>query len=254
MSRRGDPRAEERALFARHHRRPDPALREALVERFLPLARHLAARYDGPGASRDDVFQVACLGLVKAIDRFDPGRGVAFSSYAVPTIVGEIKRYFRDQTWSLHVTRELQERTLRVARAVPALTLELGRRPTVGELAEHVGCAEDEVLEARTAASAYSAESLEGPRRSGHGHDLTLAETVGGDDERLDRVEQRVDVSELVRHLGTKQRAMLWLRFECDLTQSEIAATLGVSQMQVSRTLRVAIERLRVLGETRAAA
>ena len=244
-SRGTDPVGVERALFARHRRCPDPAIRDALVERFLPLARHVAARYDGPGRSHDDIFQVACVGLVKAIDRFDPDRGVAFSSYAVPTLIGEIKRYFRDQTWAVHVTRDLQERTLRTARAVPHLARQLGREPTVGEVAALMGYAEGEVLEARHAASAYTAASFEAFERGREGTgELTLGDTIGCEDERLARVEQRVDLWSLVDRLTRRERTVLWLRFERDLTQREIAAVLGVSQIEVSRTLRRAIQRL----------
>jgi RNA polymerase sigma-B factor len=238
--RRADALAEERALFARYRRRPDPALRDELVERFMPLARHLAARYDAPGHSYDDIFQVACLALVKAVDRYEPDRGVAFSSYAVPTVVGEIKRYFRDQTWPVHVTRELQERALRVARATPDVARRLGRQPTVAEIAEAVHCTEDEA-------------SLDAPASHDGEAALTLADTIGSDDERLDAVEWRADLSELVQRLSGLEQAVLRLRFERDLTQSQIADVLGVSQMHVSRVLRGAIDRLRRL-EARTAA
>jgi RNA polymerase sigma-B factor len=251
--RRADALAEERALFAHYRRRPDPALRDELVERFMPLARHLAARYDAPGHSYDDIFQVACLALVKAVDRYEPDRGVAFSSYAVPTVVGEIKRYFRDQTWPVHVTRELQERALRVARATPDVARRLGRQPTVAEIAEAVHCTEDEALEALHAAGAYRATSLDAPASHDGEAALTLADTIGSDDERLDTVEWRADLSELVQRLSALEQAVLRLRFERDLTQSQIADVLGVSQMHVSRVLRGAIERLRRL-EARTAA
>ena len=245
---RADVLAEERALFARYRRRPDPALRDHLVERFLPLARHLAARYDLQGQSYDDVFQVACLALVKAVDRFDPGRGAAFSSYAVPTVVGEIKRYFRDQTWAVHVTRELQERSVRVARSVPDVARRLGRQPTVAEIATAVGCTEDEALDALRAATAYRAASLDAPQRADDdGSGITLSETIGYDDDRLATVEQRADLSDLVDRLSARERAVVRLRFERDLTQSEIADVLGLSQLHVSRILREAMERLRRL-------
>ena len=245
--RTSDGRPDERALFARHRRHPDPALRAALVERFLPLARQLALRYDGPAHAYEDVFQVACLALVKAVDRFEPDRGVAFSSYAVPTVLGEIKRYFRDQTWAVHVTRDLQERCLRVSRTVDDLAARLGRAPTIAELAGATGCSEEEVLEALDVASAHRAASLDAPQRAEDEADVALGETIGGDDELLATAEQRADLEVLVGRLGAHERAALRLRFECDLTQSEIAAVLGVSQMQVSRILRRALERLRRL-------
>lgn len=225
--RRAAALAEERALFARYRSRPDPALRERLVERSLPLARHLAARYEAPGQSGDDVFQVACLALVKAVDRFEPDRGVAFSTYAVPTIVGEIKRYFRDQTWDVHVARDLRERAVRAVRAVPE-------------------SADPETLRA---AGAYRAASLDAPPRAGEGADVTLAETIGYDDERLAAVEQRADLSCLVACLSARERAVLRLHFERDLTQAEIAGVLGISPLRVARILRGALEHLRTLGE-----
>src|SRR3954454_2768674 len=245
--RRADALAEERELFARYRRRPDPALRDHLVERFLPLARHLAARYDRHGHSHDDVFQVACVALVKAVDRFEPDRGVAFSSYAVPTVVGEIKRYFRDQTWAVHVARDLQERCLRVSSAADDVAARIGRPPTIAELARETRCSEEEVLEALEVASAHRAASLDAPQRADDDADLALAETIGGDDDRLAVAEHRADLSVLVGRLGARERMVLRLRFEDDLTQAEIAALMGVSQMQLSRLLRRALERLRRL-------
>jgi RNA polymerase sigma-B factor len=245
--RTSDGRPDERALFARHRRDPDPALREALVERFLPLARQLALRYDGPGHSHEDVFQVACLALVKAVDRYEPDRGVAFSSYAVPTVLGEIKRWFRDQTWAVHVARELQERALRVSRAVDDLAARLGRAPTIVEVAAETRCSTEEVLEALAAAGAHRAASLDAPARAEDEAETALGETIGAADDRLAVAELRADLAALVAHLPAHERTALRLRFEADLTQAEIAALLGVSQMQVSRVLRRALERLRRL-------
>jgi RNA polymerase sigma-B factor len=238
---------EDRRLLERLHRHGDQTARAALVERFLPLARQLALRYDGPTHAFEDVFQVACLALVKAVDRYEPDRGVAFSSYAVPTVLGEIKRYFRDQTWAVHVTRDLQERCLRVSRTVDDLGPRLGRPPTIAELAGATGCSQEEVLEALDVASAHRAASLDAPQRAEDEADVALGETIGGDDELLATAEQRADLEVLVGRLGERERAALRLRFECDLTQSEIAGVLGVSQMQVSRILRRALERLRRL-------
>src|SRR4051794_19066140 len=158
--------SEDRALFERYLNRRDPVDREMLVERFLPLARQLARRYQRPEEPFDDLFQVACLGLVKAIDRFDLEREVAFSSYAVPTILGEIKRYFRDRTWSVRVPRDLQELALKVDRAVSELSLDLHRQPTVEEIGAKVGADEEDVPEALEASGAYKATSLESPRGS----------------------------------------------------------------------------------------
>jgi RNA polymerase sigma-B factor len=245
--RTSDGRPDERALFARQRREPDPALREALVERFLPLARQLAMRYEGPSHSYEDVFQVACLALVKAVDRFEPDRGVAFSSYAVPTVLGEIKRWFRDQTWAVHVARELQERALRVSGAVDDLAARLGRAPTIAEVAAATGASTEDVLEALEAAGAHRAASLDAPVRADDDAEMALGDTLGALDDAIAAAEQRADLSALVGRLGARERAALQLRFEEDLTQAEIAALLGVSQMQVSRVLRRALERLRRL-------
>ena len=153
-------------MFQRHHRCPDPRLREALVERYLPLARHVTTRFDGSGRPREDLFQVACLALVKAVDRFDPDRGVAFSSYAVPTMVGALKRHLRDETWALHVPRDLQDRALRTRRTAAALTRRLGRSPTVHELATALECGDGAVLEALRAGSAYPRRLARRPVRA----------------------------------------------------------------------------------------
>src|SRR6187549_3749049 len=163
-TRPGDRSTEDRALFERYLDRRDPVDRELLVERFLPLARQLARRYERPEEPFDDLFQVACLGLVKAIDRFDLTRDVAFSSYAVPTILGEIKRYFRDRTWAVRVPRDLQELALKVDKAVAQLSIDLHRQPSVPEIARKVGADQEAVLEALEASGAYKATSLEAPR------------------------------------------------------------------------------------------
>jgi RNA polymerase sigma-B factor len=241
-------RADERALFARHRRRPEPALRDALVARYLPLARQVAARYSRSHEAYDDVFQVAALALVKAVDRFDPDRGVAFASYAVPTVVGEVKRHFRDRTWAVHVTRDLQERSLRVGRAVTDLTARLGRSPSVEEIAASVGTCPDDVLEALDAAGAYRAASLDAPRPSDREPGVPLAETIGYDDERFAAVERRADLSSLLARLGPRDRAALWLRFECDLPPARLAALLGVREREAARVVRRAVERLRGLA------
>jgi RNA polymerase sigma-B factor len=217
------------------------------VERYLPLARHLALRYVRAGQSVDDVFQVACLALVKAIDRFDPDRGVAFSSYAVPTVLGEVKRYFRDTTWAVHVPRDLQENSLRIGRAVSELASRLGRQPTVEEVARFLGCAEDEVLEGLQATEGYRATSLDCARRGDDQAHATLGETIAYDDQRFDTVERRADLSALTCRLSAKEQAALWLRFDLGLTQSEIGRVLGVSQVEVSRILRRAFAHLRAL-------
>jgi RNA polymerase sigma-B factor len=243
-----DRAREERLLFTRLAQGRDPALRDQLVERYLPLARQLARRYQRPEEPLDDLMQVAALGLVKAIDRFDVSREIAFSSYAVPTILGEIKRHFRDRTWSVRVPRDLQEMALRVERAVGDLTRELQRAPTVPELSRHLGITEEAALEALQAAGAYHASSLDVPR-GGAGADEgseTLADSIGGDDESYDRAEERATIDQLMRSITPREREVLRLRFEQDMTQAEIGEVIGVSQMQVSRLIRQAVARLRL--------
>jgi RNA polymerase sigma-B factor len=249
-TRPGDRSTEDRALFERYLDRRDPVDRELLVERFLPLARQLARRYQRPEEPFDDLFQVACLGLVKAIDRFDLTREVAFSSYAVPTILGEIKRYFRDRTWSVRVPRDLQELALRVDRKVSELSTDLRRQPTVSEIAEAVGIEEEDVLEALEASGAYRATSLSTPRGNDDEAGETLGDTVGTSEEGFGLAESRATLEQLMRAVTPREREVLRLRFEEDLTQAEIGERIGVSQMQVSRIIRQSIARLRTVART----
>lgn len=236
---------EDRELFVRYHRDGDAQAREQLVERFLPLARQLARRYQRASEPLDDLLQVASLGLIKAIDRFDPDREIAFSSYAVPTILGEIKRYFRDRTWAVRVPRGLQELSMRVDRAVGALSEELHRSPSVKEIAAAVGSAEEDVLEALQAGGAYRAVSFEAPS-GGSGEDTaTLADSVGVREDGFDRAEERATLDALLGSVSERERDVLQMRFERDMTQAEIGAEIGVSQMQVSRIIRQALQRLR---------
>jgi RNA polymerase sigma-B factor len=244
----------DRRLFKRYVDERDPVDRDAIVERFLPLARQLAARYQRPEEPFDDVYQVACFGLVKAVDRFDVQRGVAFSSYAVPTIMGEIKRHFRDRTWAVRVPRDLQELALRVDRVVAELTRELGRAPSVDELARAIDAEPEEILEAMQASSAYRATSLETPRAGGESEPGdTLGDSVGTVDDGFDRAEQRAVLHALMRSLTPREREVVRLRFEEDLTQAAIGERIGVSQMQVSRVLRQSIVRMREGGRDEAA-
>ena len=241
-----DRQLADRRLFARLHDDRDPVDRDSVVERFMPLARQLAARYQRPEEPFDDVFQVACFGLVKAVDRFDAQRGVAFSSYAVPTITGEIKRHFRDRAWAVRVPRDLQELALRVERVVADLTRDNGHAPTVEDVAATMGIAVEEVLEALDARAAYRATSLDTPLAGGD-EDAgdSLGDVVGTIDQGFQRAEQRAELGSLMRSLTRTERAVVRLRFEQDLTQSEIGARLGISQMQVSRVLRRSITKLR---------
>jgi len=241
---------EDRALFQRAMAngsggQPDPEARAELIERFLPLARQLARRYQRGDEPLDDLIQVASLGLVKAIDRFDPSREVAFSSFAVPTILGEIKRHFRDRTWSVRVPRDLQELTLAVDRAVSRLSHDLHRPPTVVEIADAVESTEEQVLEALEASGAYRATSLSAPRGSDEDGSASLVDTLGTDDHGYELAEQRATLERLLQTVTPREREVLRLRFQQDLTQAEIGEQIGVSQMQVSRLIRQTIGRLR---------
>jgi len=219
------------------------------VQRFLPLARQLARRYQRTGEPLDDLVQVASLGLLKAIDRFDPARTTAFSSFAVPTILGELKRYFRDKGWSVRVPRDLQELAVRVDRLGEELSRELGRAPTPGEMAQRLGVTAEQVLEAREAAGAYRAVSLDRPRTEDEDGSDAYAELVGGDDPGFGLAEDSATVQRLMRVLTDREREVLRLRFVEDLTQSEIGERVGVSQMHVSRLIRQSISRLRTVAE-----
>jgi RNA polymerase sigma-B factor len=231
-------------LFERYLRDGDARAREQLVERFLPLARQLARRYQRAEEPLDDLVQVASLGLVKAIDRFDPERNIAFSSYAVPTILGELKRHFRDRTWAVRVPRDLQELALKVDRAVASLSKDLHRSPSVAEISAVVGADEERVLEALEAAGAYRATSFQAPR-GGDGEADTLADSVGEDEQGFRLAEDRATLSRLLCTVTPREREVLRLRFEEDMTQAEIGEIIGVSQMQVSRVIRQAVNRLR---------
>jgi RNA polymerase sigma-B factor len=236
----------DRVLFLRYHSAGDTQARDQLVQRFLPLARQLARRYQRAGEPLDDLLQVASLGLIKAIDRFDPDREIAFSSYAVPTILGELKRYFRDRTWAVRVPRDLQELTLRVDRAVGELADELRRQPSVAEIARAVGVDQEGVLEAMQAGGAYRAVSFDAPRAGGGDDDLaTLGDSVGVHEDGFARAEERATLERLMTTVTPREREVLRMRFEQDMTQAEIGEVIGVSQMQVSRVIRQAITRLR---------
>jgi RNA polymerase sigma-B factor len=242
----GDGRAEQdRALFARYLDRRDPVDREMLVERFLPLARQLARRYQRPDEPFDDLFQVACVGLLHAIDRFGLERGVAFSSYAVPTMLGEIKRYFRDRTWSVRVPRDLQDLALKVERAVTELDLALQRKPTIEEIAVSVGAEVEDVLEALEASGAYRATSLQTPWGADDDSGDTLGDAIGIQERGFALAEDRATIEHVMRVITPREREVLSLRFAEDLTQAEIGERVGVSQMQVSRIIRQSLARLR---------
>jgi RNA polymerase sigma-B factor len=228
------------ALFAA--RDTDPTARERLVLRFEPLAEYLARKFAGRGEPLEDLLQVAALGLVSAIDRFDPDREVRFTTFAAATIVGELKRHLRDKAWAVRVPRRLQELGLEAGRAVPILTQELGRAPTVDEIAERVGAPAEDVLEAMDAMHAYAADSLDAPTRD---DEVARIDTLGDEDASLELVEAWSSLAPAVAELPERERRVLYLRFFRGMTQSEIAERIGVSQMHVSRILAQTLERLR---------
>ena len=220
----------------------DARAREAFIERYMPLARSLALRYRRASEPLDDLIQVGTIGLVKAVDRFDPEREVEFSTYATPTIVGELKRHFRDKGWAVRVPRRLQELNLQLGDLIGKLSQELGRSPTVAEMAEAAGTTEDEVLEGLESAHAYSLISLDAPTGE---EDLTLHEQIGNEDEMLELLEYRASLTPLLDQLPPREQTMLYLRFFKGMTQSEIAEKLGISQMHVSRLLAKTLATLR---------
>jgi RNA polymerase sigma-B factor len=219
-------------------------LREILVEEHLPLVRHFARRFSNRGEPFDDLLQVGTLGLIAASDRFDPTRGVEFLSFAVPTITGEIKRHFRDQGWSVRVPRRLQELHLSLNSAVGELAQKNGRAPTPSELAEHLGIPREEVLEGLAVANAYRSSSLD-ERLSGEDDSPTLAATLGEEDAALEGVEYRESLQPLLATIPARERRILILRFFGNMTQSQIAADIGISQMHVSRLLSQTLAKLR---------
>jgi RNA polymerase sigma-B factor len=243
-------RADEvRVLLRRWHDDGDEAARGELAERMLPLARSLARRYAGKGEPLEDLEQVASLGLLKAIDRFDPARETAFSSFAVPTILGELKRHFRDKGWSVRVPRDLQELAVRVDRVTDELSRELGRAPSVAEIGERIGTTAEQVLEAREASAAYRAVSLDRSRDEDDENDAGVSAHFGIEDPGFGVAEDAATVERLMRVLSEREREVLRLRFSEDLTQSEIGARVGVSQMHVSRLIRHAVAQLREAAE-----
>ena len=242
--------ADSQDLFERWRRHRDREARDELIARFLPLARKLARRYVQSSEPYDDQVQVASLGLVKAVERFDPDRGFAFTSFAVPTIVGELKRYFRDTGWAIHVDRGAQERARKINEARQAISARTGRPPRVDELAQYLELSEEEVLDGLQVAEAYGTVSLDAPVAGEE--DASRLDSIGDDDERLGLIDDQTTIFAAAKHLPQREREILYLRFGEDLTQSEIADRVGVSQMQVSRLLRRSLHRLRQLtGETR---
>ncbi len=242
------------ALLASYRHTPDPVVLEELVVRFEPLARSVARRYHARGEPLEDLTQVAMVGLLKAIERFDPDRGFAFSSYAMPTMLGELKRYFRDSAWAVHVPRGVKERAVELARATDEISSRLGRSPSLAELAEELGATQEQTLEAIEAYHARHAAPLDSGSDDDDSAVLSPAQTLGAEDERLEQAEYLSMIAAGVETLSDTDRLILFLRFGRDLTQSEIARRIGTSQMQVSRLLRAAIEKIRrASGESEAA-
>ena len=242
-------RSESDRLFDRWQKHGDQAARAELVKRYLPLARKLSRRYGGAREPFEDLLQVASLGLVKAVDRFDTSRGTAFSSFAVPTIMGELKRYFRDQGWAVHVPRGAQERAVKVEDAQNKLSARTGHAPTVGEIAEYLELSLEDVLDALETSRAHHAASLDAPSDDGDSDGATVVDTIGRSDPRLDGIETRLTVGAAAGQLTERERTVLGLRFVHDMTQTEIAERVGVSQMQISRILRRSIARLGELAD-----
>ena len=231
------------AIFDRYRRTRDAGTREELAHRYLPLARHLARRYRSRGADLDDLNQVAAVALLKAIDRFDPDRGLAFSTFAVPTILGELKRYFRDLGWTVRVPRDVQELKLRLDQMTEALTGELGRSPTPAELADRTDASVEQVLEALAARTAHHPDSLDRPMSRGRRRRASTS-SARARIRAIDRVEDAAYVDGLLSTLSERERHILRLRFEKELTQAEIGEQLGLSQMHISRLIRQSIATL----------
>jgi RNA polymerase sigma-B factor len=241
---RGEDDAEVLELFSQLAE--NAAARELLVARFQSLAGYLARRFAGRGEALEDLTQVANVGLLAAIDRFDPSREVRFATYAAATIVGELKRHLRDKAWAVRVPRKLQELGIHVNQTLPTLTQELGRSPTIREIADRLGASSEEILEAMDAARAFSAASLDEPIRD---TGTTAGETLGDRDASLELTEQWASVAPAVRDLPERERRVLFLRFFKGMTQTEIAHDIGVSQMHVSRILAQTLTRLRETTE-----
>lgn len=240
---RAEDSAEDGAVLALFVRLPaDTHAREELIVKFQPLAEYLARRFGGRGQPMEDLVQVAYVGLISAVDRFDPAREVRFSTYAAATIVGELKRHLRDKAWAVRVPRSLQELGLRINKALPAITQELRRSPTVSELAERLDATLEDVLAAMDAAQAYTASSLDAPMTEGS---ITPHEILGEEDPRLAQLDEWATIAPAVRGLPERERKVLYLRFFAGKTQSEIAEEIGVSQMHVSRILSQVLAQLR---------
>jgi RNA polymerase sigma-B factor len=241
----------EAHLLRRYHHEGDVLARDEVIRRCIPLAFRLATRYRA-GAPIDDMRQVAVIGLIKAVDGFDPDRGVPFTGYAVPTIVGELKHHLRDHAWTVHVPRSLKDRAVDIERATRKLAARLGHSPSIAELSAELTLEREAIVDAIAARSALGSESLDAPRYGGEDGDLTYAEAVGAEDPGFD-FDHVPGLRRTLRSLPEQERMILHLRFNEDLSQAEIAERVGVSQMQVSRLLRRSLARLRPVMEQQAA-
>jgi RNA polymerase sigma-B factor len=238
-------RESDKALLRRYHEEGDLQAREQLIEQYLSLVRSLARRYSYRGEQLDDLVQIGSIGLIKAIDRFDLSRGVELTTYATPNIIGEIKRHFRDRGWAVRVPRGLQELNVQLSRLIEQMSVELGRSPTIAELAEAAGVDEEAVLEAIESGRAYSSLSLSSGSVNEEGEELDLLESLGDIEHEYEVSEDRAVLAPGFKALDPRERMILHLRFFAGLTQSQIAEQIGISQMHVSRLIRRAVEKMR---------
>jgi RNA polymerase sigma-B factor len=236
---------DDRTLLLRYRDDGDARALEDLAERYMPLARRLAARYRYTNEPMEDLVQVANMALLKAIQRFDLDRDAAFSSYAVPTILGELKRYFRDHSWSVHVPRDLQERAVKINKTVDGLSKQLGRAPSVKEIGEKLELDLEQVVEALEATQAFDAASLDAERAGQDGNTATIGDTIGAEERGFEMVEYGAAIEGVLGEMPERTRLVLHLRFVEDMTQAQIAERIGVSQMHVSRIIRRALAELR---------
>ncbi len=239
------PRINDKLLLRRYHEQGDLAAREQLIEQYMSLVRSLARRYSYRGEQFEDLVQIGAIGLIKAIDRFDLERGVELTTYATPNIIGEIKRHFRDKGWSVRVPRGLQELNVQLSRLMDQLTVQLSRSPTIPELAKASGSTEEEVLEALESGRAYSSLSLSSGGGTDGEDDLDPLESIGTEEHQYEVSEDRAVLAPGFRALDERERKILQLRFFDGLTQSQIAAHVGISQMHVSRLIRRSLEKIR---------
>ena len=238
-------RIDDKILLRRYHEDGDLRAREQLIEQYMSLVRSLARRYSYRGEQLEDLVQIGAIGLIKAIDRFDLDRGVELTTYATPNIIGEIKRHFRDKGWAVRVPRGLQELNVQLSRLVEQLTVQLGRSPTIPELAKAAGVEEEEVLEALESGRAYTSLSLSAGGGGGDDDDLDPLESLGTDEHQYEVSEDRAILAPGFKVLDERERKILQLRFFDGLTQSQIAQQVGISQMHVSRLIRRSLEKIR---------